>query len=139
MAARRRRVTAEGLGSVTLLDSNVVLRYLLDDIPERSRKAATLIENSSVHIPHEVAAEVVYVLSSVYEAPRNDIALALKRLFSSNNVRTGNRNVLHTAIERFAESNLDFVDCLMYGYAAHGAAVVTFDRKLAEAIETLRD
>lgn len=122
---------------MTLLDANVVLRYLLDDIAEQSHEAARIIESGPVLIPHEVVAEVVYVLSGVYEIRRQDIALALQRLFASNTVKTSDGNVLRSAIEHFAKSNLDFVDCLLFAYAAHGAKAMTFDKELGKAIETL--
>jgi len=124
---------------VTVLDANVVLRYLLDDIPQQSQEATQIIENGVVFIPHEVFAEVVYVLTGVYSVERPDIVLALKRLLAYRTVRTSDRQVVVKAIERFESSNLDFVDCLLLGYAAKGSKVVTFDKGLRRKIEALGD
>lgn len=47
---------------MSLVDANVVLRYLLDDHEELSARAAEILENHSVTLPMEVGCEVVYVL-----------------------------------------------------------------------------
>jgi len=122
---------------VTAIDANVVLRYLLDDIPEQSHEAARIIENDTVLIPHEVVAEVVYVLSGVYDIGKKDIVSALQRLLAYRTVRTTDRKVLLTAIDHFQTSDLDFVDCLLVGYAAQGVEVATFDKQLQSTIRTM--
>ncbi len=44
------------------VDANVVLRYILDDHPELSVRAADILEQYEVFLPTEVVCEVVYVL-----------------------------------------------------------------------------
>jgi len=51
---------------MSLVDANVILRYILDDHPELSTTAATIIEQQTVTLPIEVACEVVFVLQKVY-------------------------------------------------------------------------
>lgn len=58
---------------MSLIDANVVLRYLLDDHAELSAKAAEIIEQQTVTMTMEVACEVVYVLQKVYAVKRKDI------------------------------------------------------------------
>ena len=50
---------------MSIVDANVVLRYLLDDHPDLSAKAADILEQNTVTLPIEVACEVVYVLQKV--------------------------------------------------------------------------
>ena len=57
---------------MTLIDTNVILRYLLDDIPEQADKAESVIKQGSFTLP-EIIAEVVYVLTKLYKVPRNEI------------------------------------------------------------------
>lgn len=47
---------------MSIVDANIVLRYLLDDHAELSEKAAAILERQTVTLPIEVACEVVYVL-----------------------------------------------------------------------------
>ncbi len=55
-----------------LIDANVILRYLLNDEPSMSTKAKEIIAQGA-YTKTEIIAEVVYVLSGVYSASRNDI------------------------------------------------------------------
>ena len=58
---------------MSLVDANVVLRYLLDDHAELSPKAAEILERHAVTLPVEVGCEVVYVLQKVYAVERREI------------------------------------------------------------------
>jgi hypothetical protein len=44
---------------MSIVDANIVLRYLLDDHAELSPKAADILERRSVTLPVEVGCEVV--------------------------------------------------------------------------------
>ena len=65
---------------MSLVDANVVLRYLLDDHAELSAKATEIIELQAVTLPMEAACEVVYVLQKVYAVERKDIQRQLGAL-----------------------------------------------------------
>lgn len=72
------------------VDANVILRYLLEDDPVLSEKAAMILELEQLHVPFEVIAEVVYVMQGVYKASREDISTVLTRFISFPNVTTNN-------------------------------------------------
>lgn len=118
-----------------IVDTNVVLRYLLNDVPEQSQRAAELIERERVFIPHEVLAEVVYVLSGVYSVPRPELARSVRALLSQTGVKTTNSKVARLAVDLYGAGNLNFVDCLLVGWHHSGRQVETFDRKLARECE----
>jgi predicted nucleic acid-binding protein len=66
------------------LDTNLLVRYLVDDDPQQSRQAARLIEQAvardeSLFISDIVACETVGVLASAYGLPLAEIADALAR------------------------------------------------------------
>ncbi len=65
---------------MSLVDANVVLRYLLDDHTKLSAKATEIIEQQAVTLPMEAACEVVYVLQKVYAVERKDIQRQLGAL-----------------------------------------------------------
>lgn len=58
---------------MSIVDANIVLRYLLDDHAELSPKAAEILEQQLMTLPVEVGCEVVYVLQKVYTVERKDI------------------------------------------------------------------
>lgn len=57
---------------MTAIDTNVILRYLLNDVPDQAEKVAQIIENGVKSYP-EIIAEVVYVLVKLYTVPRKKI------------------------------------------------------------------
>lgn len=63
--------------SKKILDTNVVLRYLLQDVPDMFEIACTNIKQGDCFVFPEVIAEAVYVLKSVYKVERKDISSVL--------------------------------------------------------------
>ena len=116
-----------------LVDTNVILRCLLRDIDEQAHKADEIIRNGAWTLP-EVLMETSHVLRTFYKVERKDIA---KQLFKALKLIEVERPALmFRAVEIFAETRLDFVDCIL---AAHheleNAEVFTFDDKLRKQLE----
>ncbi len=63
-----------------IVDTNIIVRYVLRDHEEMYAKAKTLLEEQEIFIPLEVVAEVVYVLEKVYRTERTDIRETLLTL-----------------------------------------------------------
>ena len=111
-----------------LIDANVILRYLLNDVEEMSKKSAEIINAGAFTLP-EVIAEVIYVLKSVYKVERGEIAAAILQIF--NEIEVANKKILIEAVKIFAESSLDFVDCILIAYnKVENVEIFTFDKKL---------
>ena len=111
-----------------LIDANVILRYLLNDVEEMSKKSAEIINAGAFTLP-EVIAEVIYVLKSVYKVEREEIAAAILQIF--NEIEVANKKILIEAVKIFAESSLDFVDCILIAYnKVENVEIFTFDKKL---------
>lgn len=71
-----------------MLDTNMILRYLLNDNKEMADEAEIIIKKGSAQVPIEVVAEVVYVLKGVYSIEREKIKTfdtKLKRLLEERN------------------------------------------------------
>lgn len=112
----------------TLVDANIVLRYMLHDDDSMFQVAEQTIRNGAFLLP-EVLAEVVYVLLGVYSVPREELASQLQILIKE--VQAEHPEVLDTALATFGSTKLDFVDCLLVAYNRHlGDKVVSFDRKM---------
>lgn len=119
--------------NMKLIDANVILRYLLNDHPETSLQAKEIIASGAYTKP-EVIAEVVYVLKGVYQVTRNDTRRFIGELLRC--VSCTEVLAVKAALELYADTSLDFVDCLLTAYhQVNGEEVFTFDRKLIRYLE----
>ena len=58
------------------IDTNYLLRYMLNDIPEQSKMAADIIMDGAEIYP-ETIPEAVYVLQKIYKIDRKNVSSAL--------------------------------------------------------------
>ena len=114
---------------MVLFDTNMVLRYLLNDNEQMAERAEQYLQKGNVFVTIEVIAEAVYVLKGVYSMKRAAIVNTIREFLSL--VQCREMDVLYLALETYGESNLDFVDCVLYGYhRARGVEIATFDKTL---------
>ena len=113
------------------LDTNVILRYLLEDCEKFIEQSKMYIENNDVYIKNEVLAEVVYVLNKTYKVPKKTVRLILQELLLNDNIQVDSKDVLILAFEIFEVKNIDFVDALLCSCSKIlKCEVVSFDKKL---------
>lgn len=121
---------------MALVDTNIVLRYILRDNKELARNAKVIIENKEVEIPFEVIAEIVYVLEKVYSVERNEIYESVLLVSGYSNVIVTDYTVLEYALKEYKDANIDFVDALLLGYnKIRKKEVHTFDKKLNKLLQ----
>ncbi len=129
--------------SRAILDTNVILRYLLDAPAEQAEAASRLIDSEQPLILSEVVlAEAAYVLASVYEAPRAEIVDTLIELIQRANIRLGHlpKPLCIQALEMCQNSKRNsFVDVLLWAQAnaSEAPVVYSFDRRFPGAGVTL--
>ena len=71
------------------VDTNILVRNLTGDPPEMAARAtAYLAAESELLVADHVVAETVYVLESYYEAPRTQVAEAIRSLLAFGSVVT---------------------------------------------------
>lgn len=118
---------------MTLIDTNVVLRYLLNDIESQAETAEKIIKEGAFTLP-EIIAEVVYVLVKVYEIPRAEIQSILIPFL--NEINIDNKNVINSAVELFSSTSFDFVDCILIARKLIlNENIFTFDKKLSNKLK----
>ena len=118
-----------------VLDTNAVLRFLLQDVREMADFVEDRMLRNEYLIPVEVVSEAVYVLSKVYKADRNAVVRLFDILLSDKNSRFPHRKTIEKAVRVYGETKFDFIDCLMAGYAAvERHEILTFDKKLKNYI-----
>ena len=119
-----------------IVDANVVLRYLLSDVPELYSRSIKILEQEPVHLPFEVLAEIVYVLEKVYSVSRVEISNSISGVLKYQNISTHDTEVGVQALKSYADSSLDFIDALLYAYyKVRDTEILSFDRQLSKYIE----
>ncbi|MBA7557048.1 hypothetical protein ES705_49777 [subsurface metagenome] len=119
-----------------IIDANVVLRYLLEDIPNLFIQSQGLIENDAIYLPFEVLSEIVYVLEKVYTVERKEISRSLINLLKYQNISTYDLKIADHALKAYSDTNLDFIDTLLYAYhKVRDFKIVSYDKKLNKYIK----
>ena len=117
-----------------LLDANIILRYLLNDHEEMALQAEKYILEENAAVTTEVVAEVVYVLKRVYSVDRAETAAVISKFLHM--VNSSEAEILQEGLRTYADTTLDFVDCLLYAYhKINGYEIRTFDKKLAKQLK----
>ena len=118
---------------MTGLDTNVLLRFLLQDEPDQSARAAALMSSFSLRDPGFISsvtlAESVWVLGRTYRRPNQEISSFVRGLLDAEQLVVENHEVVAQALRRFDGSNADFADCLIerLGNSAGCTRTMTFD------------
>ncbi len=117
-----------------ILDTNMILRYLLNDNKEMADEAEKVIKQGNAGVTIEIIAEVVYVLKRVYSIERDLIKISLLNFLLE--VQADEKDVIKVGLEIYGKQNLDFVDCILYAYnRVKGYEIKTFDKKLKKLLE----
>ncbi len=117
-----------------LVDTNLIVRHLVQDHEKHAKAAGRLFEACDrgevvVVVLPAVLAECVFVLESFYEHPRVAIASALGALISSLGVEIIEEAIHLDALDRYRETKVHFIDCLIAATAsAEKTPVATFDQ-----------
>ena len=121
---------------MTIVDTNIILRYLLNDNEEMNKEATDIIENNEIFIPTEVIVEASYVLNKVYNVEKNDILNVVQQLLNMEGIVFQNKETIELAFKTYSKKNLDIVDCILFAYYKNEhLEVKTFDKKLAKLIK----
>ena len=113
------------------LDTNVVVRLLVDDDPGQTRRARKLLESHAALLLPTVLLETEWVLRGAYDIGRPAIAASLRKLMGLPNIAVTNAEAVANALKWF-EAGLDFADALHLALAGEVEGFVTFDALLAK-------
>lgn len=116
------------------IDTNVLVRYLVQDDPDQAALATRLLESLSSAAPafvsHVVLAETVWVLRSRYAADASGIGQVVETLLRTEVILVEHADVVWRALRRFRKSQGAFPDALVaeLARAAGCEQVYSFDR-----------
>lgn len=120
------------------LDTNVLVRYIMQDDAKQSSKATRLIESLEADhpgfVPLVALIELVWVLSSCYDLTRTQLAQTLESLLRTKEIVIDQPNQVLMALRVFKQSSADFADCLIErcAWSAGCEQIMTFDAGAAK-------
>ena len=115
------------------VDTNVLVRHLVGDPPAMAARAtAYLRSGEELVLTDLVAAETVYVLESFYEAPRGQVAQAIRSLVAFDSIVCVDTTVLLRATEVYETERIDFAEAYLVACAESTGIgrVASFDRSI---------
>ncbi|MCC7082229.1 MAG: type II toxin-antitoxin system VapC family toxin [Burkholderiales bacterium] len=116
------------------LDTNILVRYIMQDDARQSFLATRLVESLSSESPGFVplvsVVELVWVLESAYGLGGEKIVVALENLLRAKELVVERAETVWKALRVFEKATADFADCLIERSAASAGCerTMTFDR-----------
>jgi predicted nucleic-acid-binding protein len=113
------------------VDTNVLVRYLVNDDAEQAARARVLMEGGPVWLGMTVLLETEWVLRSAGGFPRREIAAVLRALAGQPTIHVENESAVERALA-LCEGGMDFADALHVSVCEEAEYFWTFDTRLVE-------
>ena len=119
-----------------LLDSNVILRFLLADHSQLSQKAKSIFESAEkgrveLFLNHTTIAEVYWVLESFYNLPKSEIVQILSQLLRFPNMKVPEKRMIFKVLNLLSQENISYIDAYNLVFARKNSLELkTFDKRL---------
>jgi predicted nucleic-acid-binding protein len=123
------------------LDTNVLLRYLVQDDPVQSRRASELIERQTTEenpgfVSLVCILEVAWVLRSLYKRSSDEIADHLEMILAAESLEVQNEQEVYQAVVALRNRSGSFEDALVaaLGIWRGCSSTLTFDKDAAKLL-----
>ena len=119
------------------LDTNVLVRLLVNDDPAQAEQAAALIDASAAcFVPITVALELEWVLRGAYKLRRDAVIRAFEALLAIRHLHLEQADLVRQAL-KWHRQGMDFAAALHLARCEGCGALISFDRQLAQVAEQL--
>lgn len=129
---------------LSIIDTNVIVRFLLGDVHDKDYEESINILNLmqsgelSVYIIESVILESCYILTKTYSLPKNEVIQDLIEIISLPNVIHPDKEVFLYALKTHIIKNISLTDCLIYSYKKnYNYNALTFDQKLKKYLDKI--
>lgn len=119
------------------LDTNVLVRYLVEDDDAQTERSAALIRSADrggtpLFVSQVVLCEVVWVLTSVYGQSRAEVRAVLEGLVGARHLVVEDAAGARRALAAYTHGRGDFADYIIRERARSAGCehVATFDKKI---------
>lgn len=122
--------------SKAVIDTNVILRYLVRDDPKKAESVERLLNEAkergiTLFVPGIVIFEVVWVLEKTYKMEKGKIARTIEAILNTPIFKCESEMILRKALETYAAKNIKFADAVIghWGLSQGIPTVYTYDEK----------
>lgn len=127
------------------LDTNVIVRYIVQDDAKQSAKSTKIIEalaakDETIAISQITLCEIVWVLERCYQASREEIIRVLNQIMHIKQIKIEHENTARLALKDFTNiSGVDFSDCIIgrQNLSRGCEYTYTFDKNAAKKLPEL--
>ncbi|OGL44590.1 MAG: hypothetical protein A2149_04585 [Candidatus Schekmanbacteria bacterium RBG_16_38_11] len=127
---------------VAVIDTNVLIRYLTNDEPQKAKAVESLLNKASdgelrILIPSIVIAELVWVLESYYRMEAEGIAELVEAILSTPGVEVTDKGIIASALKLYRDNSIDLIDAWIISFVKERdiKTIYTFDKKHYREIE----
>lgn len=113
-----------------------MIRCIIGDDEQKIQEFQEIRATQKIIYTLEVIAEIVYVLTKVYDVSRTDTSDAIQRFLRARNIVCSNNEIAVRALQLFSENRLDFIDNVLLAYhQLRGITIYSYDRKLINTMK----
>ncbi len=103
---------------VSLIDTNIIIRFLVKEDNDLYRRSINIIEQIDqgtlqVEILSEVIMEILFIMTKYYKVPLSHVAEDIKVLLLMDGVVNQDKYILFDALNMMLEKKIDYVDALI--------------------------
>jgi predicted nucleic-acid-binding protein len=118
------------------VDTNVVIRIMMDDDPVQNGRALQIFDRETIFLAKSVVLETEWVLRSLYRLHPARFAGAVEAMISLENVRCEDETAVRQALA-WHQAGMDFADALHLASSTRATQFVTFDQDMIKAAKRL--
>jgi predicted nucleic-acid-binding protein len=122
------------------IDTNVLVRYLVQDDPIQAQIATRLIEGTCTNdepglLNHLVLCETMWVLEGCYGQPKDTVVKTIEQILRVAQLRVDEPQVVWQALEDYRHHHADFADHLLgrINRSRDCTTTMTFDRQASKS------
>ncbi len=123
------------------IDTNIIIRFLQADHPELSPRAREIIQRAEfgkyqIYVDEIMIAETVWVLSSHYKWPKQEVIEKLQQLISCKWAINPRKGLINRVFRLYSKTNLSYIDCWLTEVSkTNKLKLETFDKELQKRSE----
>jgi predicted nucleic-acid-binding protein len=97
------------------VDTNIFLRFLVNDIPEQADACEAIFRKAvageeALYTTDMVIAEIVWVLESYYDLSRSEVRTKVEKILNTQNLTCDSKETIICALVLYDEKRIDYID-----------------------------
>ncbi len=119
-----------------VLDTNVFLRFLLNDIPSQAERAEKIFQaarnkKNKLLVPQIVIFEIIFALEKYYGFPKKEVLNKVKVILAMEFLSIEDKNVFEDAVVLYDQKNISFPDSFLISFTKqNNADIFSFDKEM---------